>query len=221
MAIDQNTILASLGKAVIDCNQAKAVEVAKQAIESGIDPVVAIEKGLADGLRQVGGAFDRGDVFLPDLVMAGQAMKAGTAILEDRLKEKPSAVVRDVKTMVIGTVRNDIHDIGKSLVALMVSCSGWNVIDLGTNVPPDKFIEAVRSSGATLLGLSSLLTTTAPEMVNMIETLKENGLRTSVKVIVGGGAISEDYARRIGADAYGVDASDAVRKISTLFQIDK
>jgi len=217
MRDDQISVLASLTKAVIDCDKNKAVELAKYAIESGIDPLVAIEKGLAMGLRQVGDAFDRGDVFIPDLVMAGQAMKAATAILEIRLKEEPSPVAREVKTMVIGTVRNDIHDIGKSLVALMVSCAGWKVIDLGINVSPEMFIDAVERNRAPLLGLSSLLTTTAPEMINVIEALKEKGLRSSVKVVIGGGAITKDYAQRIGADAYGVDASDAVRKITLLF----
>ena len=217
MTGDQDSILASLGQAVIECDQKKAVELAKQAIAFGIDPLTAVEKGLAAGLKEVGNAFDQGDAFLPDLVMAGQAMKAGTAILEARLKEEPSPRPRDVRTMVIGTVRNDIHDIGKSLVALLVSCAGWNVIDLGTNVAPDKFIEAVKGNKATLVGLSSLLTTTAPEMERVIDALTVEKLRASVRVVVGGGAITADYAQRIGADAYGVDATDAVKKITELF----
>lgn len=216
MTLEAGTILDALKKAVIECSEPEAVAAARLALESGLDPLVAIEQGLAVGLKEVGEAFARGDVFLPDIVMSGETMKAASAILEAELKDRPPGEGRRVRTAVVGTVRNDIHDIGKSLVALLLSCSGWKVVDLGTDTSAQQFVDAVLVSQAQMVGLSSLLTTTAPEMGRTIAALKERGLREQVAVMVGGGAITQTYAEQIGADAYGVDASDAVRKANIL-----
>jgi len=218
VTLDENSILESLRQSVISCDEDEACRLARVALNMGFDPLVAIERGLAAGLREMGAAFDRHDIFLPDLVIAAETMKAACSVLESGLKELPSHRTSDIRTVVIGTVQNDIHDIGKSLVALMLFCAGWNVVDLGTDVSTDGFVDAVVENEATLLGLSSLLTTTAPEMAKVISALEKRGLRSKVRVIVGGGAVDEVYAKRIGADAYGANASDAVRQSNALFK---
>ena len=173
----------------------------------GVDAGEALDVMIAT-VREIGNAFGRGELFLPDLVMAGEAMKSGSSVLEEALKGTGSA--RRNKTLVIGTVAGDIHDIGKSLVATMFVGAGYRVIDLGIDVPGEVFLQAVKEHQPDLLGLSALLSATALEQGRVIQALEGAGLRSGVKVIVGGGAVSEDFAQRIGADGYAPNAAEAV-----------
>jgi dimethylamine corrinoid protein len=172
-----------------------------------------ITEGFVPGITKVGDLFDRGELFLPELIMAAEAMKAGTAICQ---AEIPEAEVKTAKKVVIGTVEGDIHDIGKSIVVSFLLANGFEVYDLGRDVPPDKFIEKATELKADVIGMSALLTTTMEGQKVIIAELKKSGLRDKVKTIVGGAPTSQGWANRIGADAYGENAVDAVRKIKEL-----
>lgn len=180
---------------------------AREALASGMEATEAMRL-LTETIRAIGDSFGRGELFLPDLIMAGEAMKSASAILE--LAMKHDGTSRHDRTMVIGTVAGDIHDIGKSLVATMFIGAGFRVIDLGIDVPRARFVEAVSEYKPALLALSALLSATALEEGRVIEAIKEAGLRGHVKVIVGGGAVSEDLAQRMGADGYAANAAEAV-----------
>jgi len=207
--VEQNEILDGLRQAVIDGQREVVERWANEAIQKGLDPLLAIEEGLRKGLDVVGGSFRRGEFFLPELLMAAEAAKAASAILEKEL-ERTGAQTPASRVMVIGTVAGDIHDIGKTLVAVLFKVAGFSVIDLGVNVPAERFVEAVKEYKPDILGLSSLLTTTAKGQKVVIDGLEEAGVRRQVKVMVGGGAITRDWADEIGADGYGEDAADAV-----------
>jgi trimethylamine corrinoid protein len=169
-----------------------------------------IEAGLKAGMNVVGEQFASGELFIPDLVMSGEAMKAAIAVLEPALKAGQQR--RDVVgRVVIGTVQGDIHEIGKTLVATMLAANGFEVRDLGVDVPPEKFVEAVRDMDANLVGLSSLLTTTMIHQETVIQALKEAGLREHVKVMIGGAPTSAEWAEEIEADAFAPNANEAVR----------
>jgi 5-methyltetrahydrofolate--homocysteine methyltransferase len=179
----------------------------KQALDQGLSPQEVLSGGLIAGMNRVGHDFRNGDLFVPEVLMAAEAMHAGMAVL------KPLLVAGSVPTagkLVIGTVEGDLHDIGKNLVKMMLEGAGFDVIDLGTDVRPDAFVAAVREHKPGLLGMSALLTTTMGGMQATIGALAEAGLRDSVKVMVGGAPVTEAYARRIGADAYSSDAGSAV-----------
>ncbi|TFH01159.1 MAG: cobalamin-binding protein [Calditrichales bacterium] len=183
----------------------------KQAIDDGIAPVDILNKGLLAGMEVVGNKFRNFEIFLPDVLMAAKAMYAGM----DQLKP---LLIRDgvpaMGKIVIGTVQGDLHDIGKNLVGIMLKGAGIEVIDLGKDVPAEKFIETAVREKATVIGLSALLTTTTDAMKTVIRLLKEQGLDKSIKTIIGGAPVSEEFAREIGADAYAADATDAVEKIT-------
>ena len=182
---------------------------AKKIIAMQMDPLLAIDDGIRKGLDIVEDGFRREEVFLPQLVMAGEAAMEGSAILEKAL-EKGAAKSRSSGVMVIGTVEGDIHAIGKTLVTTLFKTASFSVIDLGVDVPAEKFIEAVKAHSPDILGLSSLLTTTLREQKGVIDALVEAGLRDKVKVMVGGGVVTREWADKIGADAYGEDAMEAV-----------
>ena len=207
-----------LSEAIQSYDPEIASKVAKKAVESEVDPTDAIDKGLAKGLRAVGDKFEKGEVFMTHLAMAAEAMKAAMQVLEPELRKR-KAKMKSLATMVIGTVEGDIHDIGKNLVATMMSASGFNVIDLGTDVPAQRFVDEVKKHGAKIVGASALLTTTRLKQKETVEMLKATGLRENTKLIVGGAAVNEEWAKEVGADAYGPNAVEAVRLVKSLLNI--
>ncbi|MBI4671990.1 MAG: corrinoid protein [Chloroflexi bacterium] len=185
----------------------------EQARKAGLRPEELLNQALIPAMGVVGERYTRGDIYVPEMLLAARAMKAAIAILQPHLVQ---AKVEPVGRMVIGTVKGDLHDIGKNLVSLMLQGAGLQVIDLGTDVPPDRFIAAVREHQPQFLGMSALLTTTMPNMKTTIESLHAAGIRDSVKVMVGGAPLTADYAREIGADLYARDAADAARRVRAM-----
>jgi len=188
---------------------------ARQAVASGIDPLEAIELGFKPGMDIVGDGFTKGELFIPDLVMSGEAMKAAIAVLEPELVARGQH--REVAgTVVIGTVKGDIHEIGKTLVGTMLAANGFEVHDLGVDVSANAFVDAVRDTEANVVGLSALLTTTMLNQETVVQTLEEAGLRDRVKVVIGGVPASPDWAQEIGADGYAENATEAVAVVRQL-----
>ena len=203
-----------LRKAVSE-GDVSAVEAAvKEAVEARYDPL-RVAEWLSSGIREVGERYSRFEVFVPDLMMSAEAMKAGMRILLPAIKKR-GAKIEYKGRVILGTVAGDIHDIGKSLVAVMLESKGFEVVDLGADVPTKTFVEKVKELKPDILGLSALLTTTMLEQRNVIEALQKEGLRDKVKVIIGGALTTEKWAKEIGADAYGSDAKDAVEKAEKL-----
>jgi len=197
-----------LAKAVIDGEPEDAEEWAKKALEQGLDPLDCINEGLSPGIDRVGELFATGDYFLPDLIIGGDAMKAALNILEPALTQGQGRHV--LGQVVLGTVEGDLHEIGKTLVGTMLTANGFLVTDIGVDKTAAEFVAAIKESGATLVGASALLTTTMLHQKEVIEALKEAGLRDQVKVMVGGAPITESWAKEIGADGYADDAITAV-----------
>jgi len=195
----------------------KAGDLAGEALRAGVDPLAAIEQGFKPGMDVVGEGFARGELFIPDLVMSAEAMKAAIAALEpEMLRRKQQRQV--LGRVVIGTVQGDIHEIGKTLVATMLAANGFEVRDLGVDVSPQRFVDAVREANADVVGLSALLTTTLLNQETVILTLQEAGLRDQVKVIIGGVPASPEWAEEIGADAYAENATEAVEVVKKLVE---
>lgn len=211
-------MLEKLSKSVAEFDSERAKEAALEAINAGLDPLKAIDEGLAKGIRIIGDLFERKEAFLPELIMAGEAMKAGTQVLMEEIRRR-GLDVRKLGAVLIGTVHGDLHDIGKNIVISMLESAGFEVIDLGVDVPAEIFVKKVEELTPDVLGMSALLTTTAPGQEKVIEMLKEAGLRGKVKVMIGGAATSERWANEIGADAYAADAIEAVRKIKALLGV--
>jgi corrinoid protein of di/trimethylamine methyltransferase len=208
-------LFAEMTQAVIAGLPDKARELADAALRAGIDPLAAIDHGFKPGMDVVGEGFARGELFIPDLMMSGEAMKAAIATLEpELLKRKQQRQV--LGRVVIGTVQGDIHEIGKTLVATMLAANGFEVHDLGVDVSPQRFVEAVREVDADVVGLSALLTTTLLNQETVIVHLKEAGLRERVKVIVGGVPAGPEWAEEIGADGYAENATQAVKVVKRL-----
>jgi corrinoid protein of di/trimethylamine methyltransferase len=197
-----------LTQAVVDGEPEDAEALAAQALEQGLDPLECINRGLSPGIDQVGELFASGEYFLPDLIIGGDAMKAALAILEPALTGSQERKV--LAQVVLGTVEGDLHEIGKTLVGTMLTANGFEVIDIGVDKPASAFVDAVRESGATLVGASALLTTTMLHQKEVIQALEEAGLGDEVKVMVGGAPITENWAKEIGADGYAEDAIGAV-----------
>lgn len=179
----------------------------KKALEEGMSAQEVLAKGLLAGMDKVGKDFKAGDLFIPEVLMCAKAMHGGLDILKPLLVGFGTSLLGKV---VIGTVAGDLHDIGKNLVRMMLEGAGFEIIDLGVSVSPEKFVEAVRANGAKLMGMSALLTTTMPSMKLTIEGLKKAGIRENVKVLVGGAPVTASFAESIGADAYAPDAASAV-----------
>ncbi len=198
-----------MAQSVLDGDFDAAVALANQAVAAGIDPLEAITQGFVSGVNQVGESFACGDAFLPELVMAGEAMKAAVAALEPEMKKRGTKRVMLGK-VVLATVEGDIHEIGKSLVGTMLSASGFEVFDLGVDVPAAKIIAKVQEVDANLVGLSALLTTTMVKQKEVIDQLDKLGLRRKVKVMVGGAPVTRDWVQKIEADGYSEDAIGAV-----------
>ncbi len=198
-----------MAQSIIDGESEKAVELAKQALSAGIDPLQAINDGFVKGVDQVGVRFSCGDAFLPELVMAGEAMKAAVSVLEPEMAKQGTAR-KSLGTVVLGTIEGDIHDIGKTLVGTMLSTAGFKVFDLGVDVPIITLIEKARQEGANIIGVSALLTTTMIKQRDVIEALDDLGLKGKIKVLVGGAPVTTKWAEEIGADGYSEDAIGAV-----------
>ncbi len=195
----------------------EARDLANEALRADIDPLSAIEQGFKPGMDVVGEGFAKGELFIPDLMMSGEAMKAAVATLEPELiKRKQQRQV--LGKVVIGTVQGDIHEIGKTLVATMLAANGFEVHDLGVDVSPQRFVDAVRKVNADVVGLSALLTTTILNQEAVILNLKEAGLREQVKVIIGGVPASPEWAEEIEADGYAENATEAVEVVKWLVQ---
>jgi corrinoid protein of di/trimethylamine methyltransferase len=208
-------LFAAMRQSVIEGEAEQAEALAHQALQSGIEPLAAINQGFVPGMTTVGEQFGCGQAFVPDLMMAAEAMKKGMAVLEPALRA--SGVERQVLgRVVLGTVKGDIHEIGKSLVALMLSTGGFEVHDLGVDVPFEKFAAKAREVNADLVGVSALLTTTMPGQAKVIQALEAAGLRPKVKVMVGGAPVSRGWAEQIGADGYSEDALGALAVAKSL-----
>jgi corrinoid protein of di/trimethylamine methyltransferase len=202
-------IFKAMAQSIIDGESEIAADLARQAIEAEIDPLDAINKGFVQGVNYVGNQFSCGEMFLPELVMAGEAMKAAVSVLEPEMARRGTD--RQVYgKVVIGTIEGDIHEIGKTLVATMLSASGFKVYDLGVDVSLTKFIDKAREVDADIIAVSALLTTTMVRQKDLVKALEENGLRPKVKVMVGGAPVTRDWVKQIGADGYSEDAIGAV-----------
>lgn len=204
-----STLFASMQQTIIDGDPDAAVELARQALAEGIDPLEAVNKGYFPGMQVVGRDFGAGQLFLPDVVLAAEAMKKASAVLEPEMKKR-GAQRQSLGRVVLGTVKGDVHEIGKSLVGTLLSANGFEVFDLGVDVPFEKFAEKAREVDADIVGVSALLTTTMTGQRNVIETLDGAGLRPKVKVMVGGAPVTRSWADEIGADGYSEDAIGAV-----------
>ncbi len=206
--MDKDEILNSLKKAVLDYDKETAAKLAKQALQMGINPVEALEKGLAPGIKEIGDKFERMEVFLPHVVMAVEAMQAASDLLLASMS-KEDVEKASLGTVVIGTVKGDIHDIGKTLVSTMLAAAGFKVIDLGVDVPATDFIKRGKETGADIVALSALMTTTILEQRDVID-LKRKDPSAKFKIIVGGGAVGMKWAKEIRADGYGDSMLQAV-----------
>ncbi len=209
-----------LAQTVIDGEDEECVRLVNEGLEAGMDPLEAVEKGLGKGIAQVGVDFGAGVIFLPELAMAADVMKEGAAILDAKIKESGDSRMSHGK-IVIGTIKGDIHDIGKSVVAAVLQANGYDVVDIGIDVDIDTFIQAVKDHEADALGMSTLLTLPLMEMGKVIERMKDIGMRDQVKVIVGGCPVTQEFADEIGADAVGFDAQDAVFKLDGLMGVNR
>ena len=211
----EEQIFQEMAQAVIDGLPDKARELAEAALRAEIDPLEAIDRGFKPGMDVVGDGFANGELFIPDLMMSGEAMKAAIAALEpEMMRRKTQRQV--LGRVVIGTVQGDIHEIGKTLVATMLAANGFEVHDLGVDVSSQEFIDKVREVDANVVGLSALLTTTIFNQEQVILSLEEAGLRDQVKVIIGGVPASPEWADEIGADAYAENATEAVAVVKQL-----
>jgi len=199
-------VFEDLSNGVITGNVAKVCELTRKAVDDGLAPTDIINQGLITGMGVVGARFKAGEMFVPEVLMAARAMNSGLDIVKPLLTE---AEIPSVGKVVIGTVKGDLHDIGKNLVAMMMESGGFNVINLGVDIPPEKFAAAVKEHKPQVVALSALLTTTMLAMKDTIEVLKEEGLRNSVKVIIGGAPVTQQFADEIGADGYAPDAASA------------
>ncbi len=211
------SILRDLEQAVENCDVEAAREAAKKALKAGVDPILAIEEGAAKGVRKVGEKFQKGEAFLPHLVMAGDAMTEALRILEKAIPKEKAKLAKH-GTVVIGTVEGDIHDIGKNIVAALLIAAGFEVHDIGKDVSPERFIEKALEVEADVIAASALMTITMPAQRELIEEIKRRGLKGKSKVVIGGGSVYPEWAKEIGADGYGKDAVEAVEVIKRLVE---
>lgn len=214
------TLLQDITDCIIDGDSACAVEAVKVALDNDVDPMLVLNEGLIPGADEVGRLFSTGEYFLPELMLAGRALKAAMELVQPQLLEKYATQAEATRVrVVIATVQSDIHDIGKSLVASMLSAAGYDVIDLGVDTPIKTIVEKAEESGAAIIAISVLLTTSMPYIQDVIELLKARGLREKYRVIVGGAPVTPEWAQQIGADGTASNAADAVGLIRQLVAI--
>ncbi len=196
--------LQALADALIKGDRDAVTKLTQEALDGGTGPKEVLESGLIAGMSVVGKRFKANEVYVPEVLIAARAMHAGMDILQPKLVE---AGVEPIATVVLGTVKGDLHDIGKNLVGMMLTGAGLKVVDVGTDVAPDKFVEACKESGAAVCAMSALLTTTMPQMTDVVKALKDAGVAT--KTIIGGAPVTQNFADEIGADGYAADAASA------------
>lgn len=210
-------IIENLKKAILDYDREGATRWAKKAVHEKIDPTIALD-AVTVAIRQVGEGFSRRDLFLPDLVGAAEAMTAATPIIEEEIK-RVGGKKESLGTVAIGTIYGDMHTIGKAMVAAFLRAEGFVVHDLGVNVPAETFVEAVNKYKLDILAMSALMTTTAPELRKVVRALEEKGIREKVKVMVGGGAVTQNFAESIGADGYDPTAPGGAKLAKKLVKL--
>jgi 5-methyltetrahydrofolate--homocysteine methyltransferase len=208
-------IIQSMQESVINGQKAEVESLVHKALEAKLPPEEILNSGLIAAMKEVGARFEAGDFYVPEMLIAARAMQAGLAILKPYLLE---GGIQSSGKVVIGTVKGDLHDIGKNLVSMMLEGAGFEVVDLGTDATPEKFVNAIKASNAGLVGMSALLTTTMSNMKSIIAALKEAGVRDQVKVMIGGAPVTEAFAKEIDADGYAPDASRAVTLAKNLLQ---
>jgi len=209
-------MLKAIADNVLEMEEESAAKNARKALEMNINPLTIINQGLVIGMNKAGKLFEENEYFVPELLLCSDAMYAGLEVVTPYIKKEETQVMGKV---VIGVVEGDTHDIGKNLVKVLLQASGFEIVDLGRNVPAGEFVEKTKQTGADLVCLSTLMTTTMGEMKKVIELLKQERMRDRVKVLVGGGPISESFARSIGADGYGESAAGAVRVAKRVLNI--
>ena len=215
--MDKKQLMENIVRSIIDGDQVKAQEYAREALNINIDPLEVVESGFSRGMAIVGESFERGESYLPELLMAAATFKAAMEILEPEIEAQNKEIAK-AGTVLLGTVKGDVHDLGKNIVAMVLETNGFSVVDIGVDVPSLNFIEEAKNVKADVIALSSLMTTTMPAQREIIEILKEKNLRDEYFVIVGGGPVSEEWAERIGADGFGKTAVDAVELIKKLLK---
>lgn len=208
-----SVVLEYIKESVIAGDDEKILKDVQMAIDIKEDPLTIINDGLIAGMNEVGVRFKAGDMFVPEVLMAAQTMHAGVALVQPLIAEGD---MPNKGTIVLGTVKGDLHDIGKKLVAMMFDSNGYNVIDVGFDVPTETFVAAVKEHNAELIGMSALLTTTMLEMKKVIEALEAEGLRSQVKVLIGGAPVTAEFAKEIGADAFAPDAGSGTELAKAL-----
>lgn len=209
--------LTNISEALIEGDAPTVKELTEKALQEGVPPIDIINKGLVKGMDVVGEEFRKMEISVPEVLISARAMHTSLEILKPLLAEhdvKPSG------TLIIGTVKGDIHDIGKNLVGMLMEGAGFKVIDLGVDVPASTFIQKIKEESPDIVGMSALLTVTMQEMGDIITAIKEAGLRDDVKILIGGAPVTQEFAISIGADGYGEDARDAVEKAKSLLNID-
>jgi corrinoid protein of di/trimethylamine methyltransferase len=213
--MDETTLFEGIRTSVAEGDPERAAALALEALGAGLEPLRVLEEGFTPALRGVGARWEAGELFLPEMILAAEAMKAALGVLQPELLRRGGTAAAPL-CCVMGTVKGDIHDIGKSIVAAMLEAAGFRVVDLGTDVDTARFVEAVREQGASFLGLSALLTTTMPEMKSVLEALSEAGLRQGLRVVIGGAPVTAEYASEIGADGFARDGVEAMRLFQRL-----
>lgn len=206
----KEALFEKIKEAIINIQTDQALEYVKEAVGAGVDPQEIISNCIVKALEVVGEKFEKGEYFLSELIAAGEISKQIIEMISPILRSS-GVSTKKLGKVVIGTVRGDIHDIGKNIVAMLLDTAGFEIIDLGADVPPEKFVEAVERNNADIVALSALLTVTMPEMKIVIEELKKAHVRDRVKVIVGGAPVTKEYAEEIGADGYGETAFEGVK----------
>lgn len=210
-------LLEDLGQAVFDMDEDTTVELTEEAIDEGLDPEVILNDSLVPAMDEVGEEYEKGERYVPEMLLSAEAMKGAMKLLRPLLAEsgvEPAGIV------VLGTVEGDLHDIGQNLVSMMLEGAGFEVINLGAETPAEEFVEAIKEHNANILGMSALLTTTMTHMPDVIEALEEEGIRDQVQIAIGGAPVSQDYADEIGADGYAADAAAAVNLVKDMTNTD-
>ena len=208
MSVEKEKLYSELSDAVVDMNEDVVADLSNQVIEEGLDAYEAIDQGLAKGMERAGQLFEEEEYFVPELLMCSDAMNIGIDLLKPHIQKEESSHKHKI---IIGVIEGDTHDIGKNLVKLMLSSADFDVIDLGRDVPVTTFVSRAVEEQAQIIMISSLMTTTMDRMKDVVELLKEKGIREQYKVAIGGGPVSQSFANKIGADGYSANATEAVR----------